>query len=100
MGGTASNFEYNEALNGVSNHDMPSEQDNQISIQVNGKPLDVPPGLTISGLLEHMRIEPGHVAVELDRTIVHKPLWKETHIHAGAELEIVHFVGGGRWYNL
>ena len=74
---------------------MPLEPDKQISILVNGKPLDVPSGLTLSGLLAHMGIEPDRVAVELDRRIVHKPSWDETPIAAGAQLEIVHFVGGG-----
>jgi len=35
------------------------------------------------------------VAVELDRRIVKQPGWNETLLRAGAQIEIVHFVGGG-----
>jgi thiamine biosynthesis protein ThiS len=33
--------------------------------------------------------------VELDRRIVKQPRWGETVVTAGAEIEIVQFVGGG-----
>jgi thiamine biosynthesis protein ThiS len=33
--------------------------------------------------------------VELDRRIVKQPLWRDTMLSAGSEVEIVQFVGGG-----
>jgi thiamine biosynthesis protein ThiS len=35
------------------------------------------------------------VAVELDRLIIKNIFWAETHLRPGAQVEIVHFVGGG-----
>ena len=35
------------------------------------------------------------VAVELNREIVVRNLWPETHLKPDDKLEIVHFVGGG-----
>ena len=40
-------------------------------------------------------LDPARVAVELDRRIVKQPHWPETVFAAGAQLEIVQFVGGG-----
>ena len=38
---------------------------------------------------------PERVAVELNRTIIKNIFWPETVLAAGAQVEIVHFVGGG-----
>ena len=66
-----------------------------MEITVNGEPQTVPQGLTILGLLQHMDLDPARLAVELDRRIVKQPYWPETVLGAGAQLEIVQFVGGG-----
>jgi len=66
-----------------------------IAIVVNGEPRTAPEGQTILGLLREMDLDPARVAVELDRRIVKQPLWKETVLGAGAQVEIVQFVGGG-----
>lgn len=68
----------------------------RISITVNGEPREVPEGLNVASLLEVLEIPSDRVAVELNREIVRKPEWAATPIGAGASLEIVHFVGGGR----
>ena len=66
-----------------------------IAIVVNGEPQTAPEGQTILGLLRQLELEPERVAVELDRRIVKQPRWAETELRAGAQLEIVQFVGGG-----
>ena len=66
-----------------------------IEIMVNGEPQTAPEGQTILGLLRQLELEPARVAVELDRRIVKQPHWPETVLRAGAQLEIVQFVGGG-----
>ena len=66
-----------------------------IEITVNGAPQTAPQGLTSLGLLQQMELDPARVAVELDRRIVKQPAWQETVLRAGAQLEIVQFVGGG-----
>jgi sulfur carrier protein len=66
-----------------------------IEITVNGKTTTVPQGQTVLGLLESLAIKPDRVAVELNRRIVKQREWSATALTAGAEVEIVHFVGGG-----
>jgi len=64
-------------------------------ITVNGEPRAAHEGQTILELLYQLNLDPGRVAVELDRRIVKQPLWAETPLRAGAQVEIVQFVGGG-----
>ena len=66
-----------------------------ISISVNGEQRLTEEGQTILELLTQLQIDPARVAVELDRRIVKQPRWGETVVPAGAEIEIVQFVGGG-----
>jgi sulfur carrier protein len=66
-----------------------------IDIVVNGEPKTASEGQTILGLLQQLRLDPARVAVELDRSIVKQPLWPETRLRPGAQVEIVQFVGGG-----
>ena len=64
-------------------------------IIVNGEPRTASEGLTVLGLLGELHIDGARVAIELDRRILKQPLWAETQLHHGAQLEIVQFVGGG-----
>lgn len=66
-----------------------------IEIVLNGEPRTAPEGQTVFGLLQQLEIDPARVAIELNRRILKQPLWAETVLHAGAEIEIVQFVGGG-----
>jgi len=66
-----------------------------IPITVNGESRLAADGQTVLGLLEELQLDPARVAIELDRRIVKQPRWRETLLHAGAEIEIVQFVGGG-----
>lgn len=50
---------------------------------------------TLQEVILSLNLEPERVAVELNRAIVKRPLWASTPVEAGAELEIVQFVGGG-----
>jgi thiamine biosynthesis protein ThiS len=66
-----------------------------IEIVVNGEEQVAPEGQTVLGLLHQLQLDPERVAVELDRRIVKQPLWPETILRSGSQLEIVQFVGGG-----
>ena len=66
-----------------------------IPVTVNGESRHVPPGLNVLQLLDVLEIDPSRVAVELNRSIVHKTDWPATPIGDGAQVEIVWFVGGG-----
>lgn len=64
-------------------------------ITVNGKPLEVPDGLTVRTLVEHLGLGDGPVAVERNREIVPRAEHSSSPVSAGDSLEFVHFVGGG-----
>jgi len=66
-----------------------------IEIVVNGERQTTAEGQTVLGLLQQLQLDPARVAVELDRRIVRQPTWGQTLLRAGAQLEIVQFVGGG-----
>ena len=67
----------------------------EIEIYLNGEKTRVPPGLTVAGLLTHLALDAGRVAIEVDRELVRRPAWDSRPVPAGAQIEIVHFVGGG-----
>lgn len=79
----------------MSNPERKTVTVTSISIALNGEQIQVPSGKNVLGLLEHLEIPPDRVAVELDRQIVPKRDWETTAILDGAQIEIVHFVGGG-----
>ncbi len=66
-----------------------------IDIVVNGETRTVSEGQSLLGLLRQLELEPARVAIELNRRIVKQPKWGETTLEAGAQVEIVQFVGGG-----
>jgi len=66
-----------------------------MEITVNGARRLVPDGLTVRGLVEHLRLTEGPVAVEINRAIVPRARHTEHPVVQGDVVEIVHFVGGG-----
>ena len=66
-----------------------------MQITVNGDAHEVPEGLTVRGLVEHLGLTEGPVAVERNREVVPRAEHPNTALSAGDVLEIVHFVGGG-----
>lgn len=66
-----------------------------MKLTINGQEHSYAP-LTLAQLVEHLGMKQDRVAVELNRNIVPRGQWAETHLAEGDHLEIVHFVGGGR----
>jgi sulfur carrier protein len=66
-----------------------------MELVVNGSRREVPDGLTVRALVEHLGLTEGPVAVEVNRAIVPRARHAEHRIVAGDVVEIVHFVGGG-----
>jgi sulfur carrier protein len=66
-----------------------------MTITVNGEKRDVPDGLTVCGLLQHLDIQGEKVAVELNLDIVRKTAYDATLIKDGDSLEVVSFMAGG-----
>lgn len=66
-----------------------------MEVTVNGERRHVPDGLTVRGLVEHLGLTEGPVAVEVNLAVVPRALHAEHVVAAGDVIEIVHFVGGG-----
>jgi thiamine biosynthesis protein ThiS len=64
-------------------------------IVLNGETTEVPEGLSVRGLLEHLRIAAPRVAVEVNRAIVRRDLHDSHRLADGDRIEVVTFVGGG-----
>jgi sulfur carrier protein len=65
-----------------------------MKLTINGQLQDSDPA-TLAQLIEHLGMKQDRVAVELNRNIVPRDQWADTHLAEGDQLEIVHFVGGG-----
>lgn len=66
-----------------------------MQLTVNGENKTVPDGLTVRGLVEHLGLTDGPVAVEKNRAVVPRAEHVTTSLSDGDAVEIVHFVGGG-----
>jgi sulfur carrier protein len=66
-----------------------------MKLTVNGRPKDFA-STNLAQLIEHLGMKQDRVAVELNRNIVPRDQWAVTDLAEGDQLEIVHFVGGGR----
>ncbi len=64
-------------------------------LTINGAEKDVPDDLTVRGLVEHLGLGGGPVAVEQNREIVPRAEHATRRVNDGDAIEIVHFVGGG-----
>jgi thiamine biosynthesis protein ThiS len=64
-------------------------------VTINGKEREVPAGLTVRGLVAHLGLDGGPVAVEQNREIVPRAEHPNRQVAEGDTFEIVHFVGGG-----
>jgi thiamine biosynthesis protein ThiS len=67
----------------------------EIGIRVNGDERDVPAGLSVAGLLEHLGLHPRMVVVERNGQILRRESYDEAPVEPGDTFELVHFVGGG-----
>lgn len=66
-----------------------------IRVTVNGEARHLPAGLSLTGLLTHLELDPRKVAVERNLEIAPRSAYGEIAIADGDRLEIVQFVGGG-----
>lgn len=68
---------------------------NHLEVIVNGSRLELPKGITVQLLLEHLEIRAPMVAVERNLEIVPKAEFDNCRLADGDQIEIVHFIGGG-----
>jgi len=66
-----------------------------MTVTVNGKPMELPAGLTIDGLLARLKVRREFTAVALNREVAQRSRYAETLLRDGDKVEIVHPMGGG-----
>jgi sulfur carrier protein len=66
-----------------------------VRVTINGEPRDIPASLTLAGLVEHLGLTDGPVAIERNREVVPRAEHGRVVVEPDDVLEIVHFVGGG-----
>ena len=66
-----------------------------MKLTINGQPMDVPDGLTVDTLLDHLRVKRQFTAVALNREVTPKSEYATTRLSAGDRVEIVRPMGGG-----
>ena len=66
-----------------------------MTITLNGDPFDMPAPLTVTQLLEQLRIDARRVAVEHNFIVLKRTAYDTTSLAEGDQVEIVNFVGGG-----
>lgn len=64
-------------------------------LQINGKPVTLDSGTTVSQFLRTKGLEERLVVVELNEMILPRSDYDSTILASGDRVEIVHFVGGG-----
>jgi sulfur carrier protein len=66
-----------------------------MTVVVNGDLMEVPEGLTVFGLIQHLGMRVERVAIERNLDILPRAQWTATSVDAGDRFEIVQLVGGG-----
>ena len=64
-------------------------------VTVNGKPMELPEGLSIDDLLSRLKIRREFTAVALNREVTQRAHYADTVLSDGDKIEIVHPMGGG-----
>lgn len=66
-----------------------------IEITVNGEPNTVEAGTTVADLVKTLGVSGQRIAVEVDGIVVPRSTHANAAVPAGANVEIVHAIGGG-----
>ncbi|HVB35041.1 MAG TPA: sulfur carrier protein ThiS [Patescibacteria group bacterium] len=67
-----------------------------MTVTINGEVREIPDGLSVAALVDHLELASGRIAIERNREILPRPAWPLTLVASGDVFEIVHFVGGGQ----
>jgi len=64
-------------------------------VTINGERREIPDGLNVVALLEHLGMRRERVAVERNLDILPRSEWQKIRVEPNDSFEIVHLVGGG-----
>lgn len=67
-----------------------------MTVTINGERREIPDGLTVAALLDHIGMARDRVAIERNFEILPHAQWQQTAVQPNDNFEIVHFVGGGQ----
>lgn len=68
-----------------------------MKVFVNGEEKDFSAGISLSQLIAELDLPAARIAIELNREVVRRSDWGSTMLKNEDRIEIVHFVGGGRY---
>ena len=66
-----------------------------MTVTINGQRREIPDGLSVRSLLDHLSMAGNRVAIERNLNILPRADWNSTQVQPNDSFEIVHFVGGG-----
>jgi len=66
-----------------------------MKLKINGNDTEITDGLTVTGMLGSLGIDPNRVAVEVNLKVIKRCDLGEHQLNEGDAIEIVNFVGGG-----
>jgi thiamine biosynthesis protein ThiS len=66
-----------------------------VTITINGERRQIPDGLNVEALLDHIGMARDRVAIERNLNILPRAEWQLTSVQENDSFEIVQFVGGG-----
>jgi len=66
-----------------------------VTVTINGERREIPDGLSVAALINHIGMACDRVAIERNFEILPRAQWQQTAVQANDKFEIVHFVGGG-----
>ncbi|HTY77814.1 MAG TPA: sulfur carrier protein ThiS [Candidatus Bathyarchaeia archaeon] len=64
-------------------------------VSVNGNQIELPDGLNVDGLLDHLKVKREYTAVAVNREITPRTQYAATRLKDGDKVEIVRPMGGG-----
>lgn len=66
-----------------------------MKVTINGDLREIPGGLSVPAMLEHLKLRADRVAIERNLDVLPRHLWRQTMVAEGDRYEIVQLVGGG-----
>lgn len=67
-----------------------------MNLRINGDDREVVDHLSLKELITLLDLTPERIAIELNQKVVRRAQWPSTVLKDNDQIEIVHFVGGGR----
>jgi sulfur carrier protein len=67
-----------------------------LNLRLNGEDREVVDNISLKELVTQLELTPERIAIELNQNVVRRADWPSTVLKENDQVEIVHFVGGGK----